>query len=140
MWSGAPEVPAADRWYLDLPERFQEEAFEGVDAVIHCAVESSRNLEIARAVNVDGTLALARAASRAGERAFLFLSSQSARPDAAAAYGPGLSLPDEALERSTPHAAVIATPAASHLPLARRCFEEGLAMLIEKPLAPTAAP
>lgn len=42
---------------------------------------------------------------------------------------------DPALEEARPDGAVIATPAAIHLPLARKCVELGLPVLVEKPLA-----
>lgn len=58
------------------------EALSGVDCVIHCAAryhiknESSGDLlAICRAVNVDGTMRLARLASQAGVKRFIFLSS-----------------------------------------------------------------
>jgi NADH dehydrogenase len=42
---------------------------------------------------------------------------------------------DRALSDLKPDGAVIATPAATHLPLARRCLERGVAVLVEKPAA-----
>ncbi len=72
-WSGPPNVPVSDRWYLDLPGRLQGQAFEGVDAVVHCAVSTSRSEKIGHAVNVEGTMALAEASRRAGIRTFIFL-------------------------------------------------------------------
>jgi nucleoside-diphosphate-sugar epimerase len=58
------------------------EALSGVDCVIHCAAryhiknESSGDLlAICRAVNVDGTMRLARLAAQAGVKRFIFLSS-----------------------------------------------------------------
>lgn len=42
---------------------------------------------------------------------------------------------DEALDDPGVHAVVIATPAATHAPLARRCLEAGKHVLVEKPLA-----
>lgn len=42
---------------------------------------------------------------------------------------------DEALREARPDAALIATPASTHLPLARQCLEKGVRVLVEKPLA-----
>lgn len=54
-------------------------ALEGTDVVIHCAAKvhdmrDTDNYDLFRAVNVDGTMALAQQAERAGVRRFLFLS------------------------------------------------------------------
>jgi nucleoside-diphosphate-sugar epimerase len=64
------------------PDTDWSEAVAGVDAVVHCAArahvlreEISDPLSAFRAVNRDGTLALARAAARAGARRFVFVSS-----------------------------------------------------------------
>lgn len=48
-------------------------------------------------------------------------------------------IPDalEALERLKPDGAVIATPASTHLSIARMCVERGVHVLVEKPLAIT---
>ncbi len=54
--------------------------------------------------------------------------------------GMGVSCPmfksfDEALVKTEPDAVVIATPSASHLPLTRAALSQGLAVMVEKPLA-----
>jgi len=61
---------------------FDPALFEGLDAVVHCAARvhvmderGTDPLAAFRAVNVTGTLSLARAAARAGVRRFVFLSS-----------------------------------------------------------------
>jgi predicted dehydrogenase len=46
---------------------------------------------------------------------------------------------DQALSLDLAHAALIATPPASHADLARRCLAAGLHVLVEKPLAVSAA-
>ena len=53
--------------------------------------------------------------------------------------GPFFTDLDEALAATKPHGAVIATPARSHLPLARKLAGAGVAVLVEKPLAVNAA-
>lgn len=48
---------------------------------------------------------------------------------------PGYASVDEALENEQPTAAVICTPAQTHLPIATQLLQQGMALLIEKPLA-----
>ena len=48
---------------------------------------------------------------------------------------PGYPSVEKAVAATTADAAVIATPPVTHLPLARNCLEQGLAIMIEKPLA-----
>ncbi len=86
-WDGAPYVPLTDRSFGRLPYDLPDRAFEGVDVVIHCAATADADLARSRAVNVTGTLEVADRARRSGASAFLFFSSQSARPDAPSAYG-----------------------------------------------------
>jgi len=78
-WEGEPAVPLGDRVFGRLPYQIPADALAGCDAVVHCAVSTVGDLGVARAVNVEGTLALARAAPDAGARSFVFLSTQSAR-------------------------------------------------------------
>ncbi len=86
-WLGRPEVPLRDRVLGRLPHLVPSDAFDGCDAVVHCAVSTDADYQVARAVNVVGTLEVARAARDAGARAFVFMSSQSARPDTPSVYG-----------------------------------------------------
>ena len=86
-WAGPPHVPLRHRFFGRLPLDLPAGCLDGVEAVVHCAAVSDPSERRSRAVNVVGTLALARAARQAGARSFVFLSSQSARPDAASAYG-----------------------------------------------------
>lgn len=86
-WVGPPAVPLVDRVFGRLPHDVPARAFDGCDAVVHCAVSTAGDVDVARAVNVAGTLALARGARDAGARAFVFLSSQSARDDTPSPYG-----------------------------------------------------
>src|SRR5262249_27433331 len=48
---------------------------------------------------------------------------------------PGYPELDQALGACRADAAVIATPAATHFPLARACLSKGLSVMVEKPLA-----
>jgi predicted dehydrogenase/nucleoside-diphosphate-sugar epimerase len=86
-WSQAPFVPERDRFFGQLPFLIPDAAFTDVEIVIHCAATSDNHIDHARAINVVGTIRLAEAAREAGAWAFIMLSSQSARADAAAAYG-----------------------------------------------------
>lgn len=87
-WMGEPFVPVGDRFFGTLPWRIPEGCADGVDAVVHCAAMTGAGTdERARDVNVLGTVRLARMALASGARRFVFLSTQSAREDAAAAYG-----------------------------------------------------
>ncbi len=71
---------------LDLVEGTVPGAIAGVEAVVHCGgLTRARSEAEFRRVNADGTATLARAASRAGVRRFVFMSSLAARgPDGAA--------------------------------------------------------
>ncbi|HVT59292.1 MAG TPA: Gfo/Idh/MocA family oxidoreductase [Thermoanaerobaculia bacterium] len=86
-WTGPPHVPLRHRFFGRLPLDLPAECLEGADAVVHCAAVSDPSERRSHAVNVVGTLALARAAQEAGTRTLVFLSSQSARPDSASPYG-----------------------------------------------------
>lgn len=68
-------------------------ALEGVDVVIHCAakvhdMQDTDNYDLFRAVNVDGTMALARQAEQAGVKRFLFLSTLKVHGEASPAGRP----------------------------------------------------
>lgn len=87
-WIGRPFVPVRNRSLGAFPFQIPEAAFEGVDAVIHLAnTMGSEGLEAARTVNVEGTRVLMHQAEKAGVRKIVYLSSQSAKPDAVSAYG-----------------------------------------------------
>jgi nucleoside-diphosphate-sugar epimerase/predicted dehydrogenase len=86
-WTGAPAVPSEGRFLGSLPGDIPVESFAGVDVVVHCAGTAEPGERSAAAVNVEGTMGLARAARDAGVATFIFLSSQSAKPDAISAYG-----------------------------------------------------
>lgn len=86
-WSGEPDVACENRHFGSLPEEVPPEAFQEVDIVVHCAADVRSDEKTARAVNVEGTVELARTAAAAGVETFVFLSSQSARSDAPSSYG-----------------------------------------------------
>ena len=86
-WAGAPEVPPESRYFGSLPGEIPPESVRDVDVVVHCAAEIQPHERRSLAVNVHGTIRLARMAACAGARTFVFLSTQSARPDSPSVYG-----------------------------------------------------
>src|SRR6266511_1216308 len=87
-WNGEPAIPVSSRFLGSLPFLIPEESLSGVGAVIHCAAHTGTGSRSeSRAVNLLGTLSLARNAVRQGVPHFIFLSSQSAREDHPSAYG-----------------------------------------------------
>jgi len=80
-------IPLQHRYAGQLPDQIPQEALQNVDVVVHCAALMKGGREIAKAVNVDGTLRLAEMAIKAKVRSFIFLSSQSAKADAISDYG-----------------------------------------------------
>ena len=93
-----PDVPPAERFVGTLPCNPPAGLLDGADAVVHCAGwVSGRRTDEAEAVNVRGTLHLAECAARAGVGTFVFLSTQSATPAAASAYGRSKLAAEQAL-------------------------------------------
>ena len=86
-WNGSPPVPEGQRYFGSLPEQIPEQAMQDVNLVVHCAASIETDEDRATAVNVEGTIRLSQLALKAGAQTFIFLSSQSARPDALSAYG-----------------------------------------------------
>jgi len=80
-------IPERHRFIGELPGKIPIEAFHGVSVVVHCAACVNPGSERARSVNVEGTLKLAEMALQKKVETFIFLSSQSARPDATSDYG-----------------------------------------------------
>lgn len=80
-------VPKDARFAGRLPDDVPPAFLDGVDGVVHCAAWVGGAEADAEPVNVRGTLRLAECAERAGARAFVFLSTQSAAADAPSAYG-----------------------------------------------------
>lgn len=75
-------VPGARVWRLGAP--VDDAMLRGVQVLIHCAHDFTKG---AMRANVDGTLALADAARRAGVARQIYVSSLSARRDARSEYG-----------------------------------------------------
>ncbi|WP_349371513.1 NAD-dependent epimerase/dehydratase family protein [Salinarimonas sp.] len=103
---GAPEADSAVIGDLARPVNMAR-ALEGVDAVVHSAgiahAMSGRPEDDYRAVNTEATIALGRAAERAGVRRFVFLSSVRAQtgPSAAGVVDEGRApAPTDAYGRS----------------------------------------
>lgn len=86
-WIGAPHVPLRNRFFGRLPYDLPQEAFVGVDAVIHCAAVSDPSFARSHAINVLGTVRTAHLAREAGVATFVFLSSQSAIAGSRSPYG-----------------------------------------------------
>lgn len=87
-WSGSPAVPLADRHFGILPNQVPHEAVDGADIVVHCAADVEAGEASSFAVNVTGSVNLAREAlATETARTFVFLSSQSAQSGATSAYG-----------------------------------------------------
>ena len=86
-WTGPPAVPREQRYRGSLPEAIPGEVMQGVDVVVHCAACVDEGEKIATAVNVDGSTRLAALAIKEGVESFIYLSSQSSRPDALSIYG-----------------------------------------------------
>jgi len=86
-WAGAPAIPRTGRYLGNLPTQIPVEALQGTDVVVHCAADIQAEEKVAHAVNVEGTIKLAELSKQGGVETFIFISSQSARPDALSAYG-----------------------------------------------------
>ena len=110
-------------------------ALQGQSAIIHCAarvhVMKDRDadpLEAFRAVNVDGTLNLARQAARAGVRRFLFLSSIGVN---GAATAPGK--PFTATSPAAPHSPYAVSKLEAEQGLLQVAHETGMEVVIIRP-------
>ncbi|HKO96199.1 MAG TPA: Gfo/Idh/MocA family oxidoreductase [Pyrinomonadaceae bacterium] len=86
-WHSLPAVPMAQRFFGTFPHQIPPESLQGVDVVVHCAASIDPSERVATSVNVEGTIRLAELSRQARVKTFIFLSSQSARPDALSAYG-----------------------------------------------------
>ena len=80
----AVSIPGVDVALATLGERVEPEIFNNCDVVIHAAHDFEAGSENK---NIEGTLAMRDAASRAGVTRQIFLTSYSARPDAESEYG-----------------------------------------------------
>jgi nucleoside-diphosphate-sugar epimerase len=90
-------VPERQRYIGELPGKIPIEAFQKVSVVVHCAAWVKAGPEMARSVNVEGTLKVAEIAFQEKVETFIFLSSQSARPDATSDYGRSKYLAEQTL-------------------------------------------
>jgi predicted dehydrogenase/nucleoside-diphosphate-sugar epimerase len=86
-WSGLPAVPVQGRYLGSLPAPIPPQALAGADVVVHCAAYTGTHSPSAHAINVEGSTRLLQLARETGVETFVFLSSQSARPDAVSVYG-----------------------------------------------------
>ena len=86
-WTDVPAIPRTGRYLGNLPAQIPVEALQGTDVVVHCAADIQAQEKVAHAVNVEGTIRLAELSRHEGVESFIFISSQSARPDALSAYG-----------------------------------------------------
>src|SRR5436190_15799397 len=87
-WSGSPAISLSDRYFGVLPNQVPHEAVDGVDIVVHCAADTEADEGSSFAVNVTGTVNLAREAlATETAKTFVFLSSQSAQSEATSPYG-----------------------------------------------------
>ncbi len=86
-WDGAPRIPLPERYMGDLPDGIPPACMEGVDTVFHCAATDSGGDANVYAVNLRGSVNLAKTAAAAGVKKFIYVSSSSARADALSAYG-----------------------------------------------------
>jgi UDP-glucose 4-epimerase len=91
----AMSFPKTDWAAADITRDPLEPLFSGADAVVHLAwlIQPSRKLDVTRAVNVDGSFRVFRAAGKAGVRALVYASS-------VGAYSPGPK--DRAVDESWP--------------------------------------
>jgi NADH dehydrogenase len=135
-WSQEPAVLVTNRFFGQFPNQIPVQALRGVDTVVHCAALTGGNERAARAVNVTGTLRLAQAASEAGVRSFIFLSSQSAKPDAISAYGSSKYAAEQALRQAHGIDVVILRPGLVCGPGSRGLYQRMSRMVQDLPVLP----
>ncbi len=85
---GAPQPAAATVLHARIPFQVPARAWEGVEAVVHCAgATTGQDAVESAAVTVEGTRELLEESVARGVSRFVFLSSQSAHEGAVSAYG-----------------------------------------------------
>ncbi len=135
-WSARPDVPPDQRFFGSLPNEIPIEALRGTDVVVHCAAVTEAAPRLAQAVNVAGTLELARAARSAGVRTFIFLSTQSAKPHATSVYGRTKFDAEQALRTVTGIDAIVIRAGLVCGPGSRGLFQRMCAMVERLPVLP----
>ena len=135
-WSGAPAVLHSQRFFGSIPNDLPSAAFDGVNAVVHCAAALESDEQIARAVNVDGTVALARLAATAGAKTFVFLSTQSAKATAVSVYGRTKFEAEEALKKVAGIGSIILRPGLVCGEGSRGLFQRMCGMVSKLPFLP----
>jgi predicted dehydrogenase/nucleoside-diphosphate-sugar epimerase len=124
------------RFFGSLPEQIPSEAVEGVHVVVHCAAQMGGGERSAFAVNVEGTIRLAQLARRAGAETFIFLSSQSARPDALSTYGKTKYAAEQRLLAETGLRVIILRPGLVTGPGSRGLFRRMSTLVESLPVVP----
>lgn len=135
-WSGRPAVLHSQRYFGTLPNDLPGAAFKDVNAVIHCAAALESDERVARAVNVVGTLALARLAAAAGVKEFVFLSTQSAKATAVSVYGRTKFAAEEALKKVPGIHSIILRPGLVCGDGSRGLFQRMCGMVQKLPILP----
>lgn len=119
----------------ELSETFDwSGSLDGIDAVVHCAARVHVTHESAadplsefRAVNVDGTMALARQAAKAGVRRFVFISSIGVNG------GETFDKPYSANDTAQPHTQYAVSKYEAELGLRQLATESGMEIVIIRP-------
>ncbi|HEV8453784.1 MAG TPA: NAD-dependent epimerase/dehydratase family protein, partial [Gemmatimonadales bacterium] len=135
-WTGPPAVPTERRYFGNLPFGIPESAFEDVHVVVHCAATAEPNERKARAINVDGTVQLGELARKHGVETLIFLSSQSARPDAISAYGRTKFLAEQELLSLDGLRVIILRPGLVVGPGGHGLFSRLVSSVVRLPLVP----
>ncbi len=135
-WSRGPAVPVNARFFGTFPNQIPAESLRGVDAVVHCAALLEADERAAFAVNVTGSVNLARMAQAAGARAFIMLSSQSALPDAVSVYGRSKYAVEQALQQVAGLDMIVIRPGLVCGPGSRGLFRRMCDMVEKLPIIP----
>src|SRR5688500_3527683 len=109
-WIGPPVVPSSERFFAAFPIDIPVDAFDDTQVVVHCAAQSSGSDRVMHAINVETTVSLATLARARGVESFVFLSSQSAHPEAISSYGRTKFLAEQELMKFEPLKVVILRP------------------------------
>ncbi len=134
---GSPAVPVSGVEYVRVgnlgANTVWREALDGVDGVVHCAARvhvmdelAADPLAVFRAVNLEGTLALARQAAMAGARRFVLISSIKVN-------GEGRPAPYAEDDPPAPQDAYAISKWEAELGLIRIAEETGLEVVILRP-------